>query len=300
MGEKRIMDDIRLVVADKQELGVFAEFLEEDAGERFTDSTVAVGALLPKENSLIPAGIIIGDFVDDIIELKWLYVDKSLRRRGIGQDLLCFYMDMAARISDCRGVMAVLPENKPDLIDFFDAMSFVLFEAAGRRQYAARLSEMKMPPAKSGSFNECIHRLPDISQDYLRSFEKNIMNSQQDLSLGVPFPILPKDFSDESLVYLNGRTIDAILLLKNTRVQLDDGKRADGFDIAWLYGCSKNVVALAAVLGAAKTNLRKRYGEDVPITFTTLNDSSVDLGEKLFPGHRFSTFEVAYFPFEDE
>lgn len=286
---------IKNFTLDKYTIRIFAELCEENAEEKFTDLTVAYGAISDDgKRPPKPVGIIIGhptltDFVID-----WIYVDRKYRRKGIATALFERMAEAVASIEYMEGILAVISEEDDDLYQLLLSEGSMVTPAEGVGQFHSTLAGLKLP-AEKGIVRAKSTPLSMVPAHYFINLWQLLENSAEGSHIprGVPFPIRGEAYDESSRAILSKEEIAAIILL-----EIDD----DAYRISWLYSkpsFSKRLIGLLQETAEDIITDEDRSPEEIPVVFGSLNDNSMGLAEKLFPEAEFEQLLLSYLAFDD-
>ena len=88
--------------------GEFRKYCEDEA-------VVKLGAAYAEEDGIAAAGIIIAEFSEEKVNIKWLFTDPDYRGRGAGEELLGSIFEMA-RMNEIPKVTAEVPSFGEDSV----------------------------------------------------------------------------------------------------------------------------------------------------------------------------------------
>ena len=279
---------VRYFTVGEDTLGVFAGLCEEDARERFSELSVAMGAIHDEDGKAEAAGILIGHPTATDFTVDWIYVAPQFRRQGIGRELFFRTAEAVSALPEMDGIMTVISGEEEDLCRFFSGIHAMVLPAEGRGQYRANLGQLSLPPRKQGKKDESVP-LGSIPLRMLRALEQRV--EKVGGVVGVPFPIVPEQYAPESRVIYGKDEISDILLLK---------QEEDGYNIAWVYSYpkfSKRLVPLFLETFEEIIKTSGRRPEEITVSFGVVNEAAMELAEHLFPGAEFENLMIAYLDF---
>lgn len=277
---------IRYFNVDKDTLPVFAALCEEDADERFTELSVALGAINDEDGEASPVGILTGHVIDNEIMLDRIYVDPEYRRKGIGRGMLLRLAEACEAMDETiRGIMAVISSEEEELQLFFKGLRIPMIPMDNVGQYRTTLDTLRMLPISKDSARVSVP-LDSVTSTMLRRFEAQA--EEQDADVGVPFPIDPGLYDKASRVIVRDGEIQGLILLK---------EEGEGYAVSWLMCLPQAHLQLSALIRDAVIAIREtdqRDLWDIPIVFGTLNEASLELGEHLFYEAEYESYNLAY------
>jgi GNAT superfamily N-acetyltransferase len=103
-------------------------YVAEDAGVVLGYATVSPGSI---EIDSVPAALArkLPRYPLPVLRLVRLATDERARGRGVGKALVRFVFDLALRLSDEYGCLAVVVDAKPGAVAFYEGFGFEAIEA---------------------------------------------------------------------------------------------------------------------------------------------------------------------------
>ena len=286
------MDAIKTFLLKKDELVLFTDCMPEDTDGILSPYSLTFGAIAEKEGTASTAGMLTAHAEGEVLSVDWVYVKPEYRRTGVASKLLDIICGAAYESGGVDMVFSILSEKEADLRSFFRDTGFTILPMADRGQFIARLSDIRFADFGKSHRGIC-KETGEVLPKHLRALEKTALNNG-DVSIGVSFPIDPAKYSEKSLVHFNkSGAPDGVILAKETMCSLDSDKQEKAMNISWLYCSEQNGFALAELLSAFIMGLTED-DPDILITFASLNDSSWELGHRLFPNAVYEPYYMAF------
>ncbi len=291
------MEKLKIFVASKDTLYMFSDFMTPEVEKSFNELSVCYCAILETEDGPKRGGILIAHPDGEELYIDWLFVNRELRGKGVATALMEKMSDAVLKVPELSGIMAFAGQGEEELRSFFDKAGFLIITMEGRGQFVAKVSECGLKDAMGEGAKKMCFPLDKVSSRAYHELENDV-RGDANVNIGVPFPIRASDYSPLSMVFqLNPDRIDAILLLKEEKAMIF-GKKEHVINVSWLYSSDKSGKSLIVLLSCVLNRIKEERG-DVILTFTSLNEVSMNLGRKLFKDAEFDQMYMAYLSFEE-
>ncbi|MCR4642280.1 MAG: GNAT family N-acetyltransferase [Lachnospiraceae bacterium] len=282
------MEGLEIFLLDKATIQVFYELLDQPSLAGFSEKNIALGAVLGEGEDAVPAAVLIATPKEGEVRVDWIYVREECRGKGIGKTLLKKLLVAAYEIPDIDGIWVDYTYEDEGMEDFLRHCGFFTWEPDGAACFRAALSSF----TTVGEPEECdrvkpLTTLSDVQMaDLYRGIRKRAEKGE-DIPTGVPLPIQPEDYLQESAAYVGKMGIEALILLQGV---------GDGINVAWLYSNDTKPVALVRLFRHVRYSLKQRFSDDTPLELSSLRGKSLMLIRKLLPGAKEIPLMVGYFP----
>ena len=283
-----MMEGLEIFLLDKETLPVFYELLDQPALAGFNEKKIALGAILGEGEDALPAAVLIATPKAGEVRVDWLYVREECRGKGIGKLLLKKLLIASYEIPDIDGIWVDYTFENKGMEEFLTHCGFFTWEPDGAACFCATLSSF----TTVGDAEQCekvkpLSSLSDVQlADLYRGIRKRAERGE-DVPTGVPLPIQPAEYLQESAAYVGNMGIEALILLQGV---------GDGINVAWLYSVDTKPVALVRLFRHVKYSLKERFSDDTPLELSSLRGKSLLLIRKLLPGAKEIPLMVGYFP----
>lgn len=263
---------MEIYILDNDTLPIFGDLSSDALPQSLSEDMIAVGAIEGSKKKAKPVGLLLAKVKGDALEIKWIYVSKEHRRKGIGFELISTLVNAADTADDAgiTGVYAMFSEDDENLYPFLYGIGFDCYAKEGLCQYYVRISDMKDLPLYQGNTYDIL-RLDRVPKKWMNTFQAKLLKKER-VKLGVAFPIIPADYHELSMVLCHDKEIRAMILLKEIK---------EGLEVSWVY--SANPKSTVWLLAKVKQEVEKRYGKKAVLLFGSLSEATGRLTEHLFP-----------------
>lgn len=215
-------------------------------------------------------GLLVGRFQDMDLYIDWIYTVPERRREGIARVLVetllsdleerGYYMELGVI---CQG------ETQRDI---FTSLGFFFNEEPAGTTFITEFDDINdLPDSRESRY---YRKLNELSRTQLDAVNNALINMENEV-VPVPLPLEPKDYSDNSCIYLKDKKMYAILLLQEV---------SEGYlDIAYAYKEEGAIVPLLTLFTKTWEEVEEEYPDDVKIRATATNKASYALLNNLAP-----------------
>lgn len=263
---------MEIYTLDNDTLPIFGDLSSDSLPQKLSEDMIAIGAIEGSGKKAKPVGLLLAKAKGDVLEIKWIYVSESHRRKGIGFELISTLVNAADAEEDAgiTGVYVMFSEDDENMYPFLYGIGFDCYSKEGLGQYYVRISDMKDLPLYKGE-KYSISRLNRVPKKWIKNFQAKLLKKER-VKLGVAFPIIPEKYHELSMVFCDGTDIRAMILLKEIK---------DGLEVSWVYSADpKSTVWL---LAEVKKEIEELYGKKAILLFGSLSEATGRLTEHLFP-----------------
>ena len=266
---------MKAYLLDEKTIGMFQALYPGEIAEVTAPGRLAVGMM--EEQG--PAALLVATIQGTALWIDYLYVKPELRRQGVGGELLFSFLGKVKALEEITDVYAVCDE---EMQLFFEEFGFEPDYKHPATSYQGVLKDMTglEAPAKK----ESVKKLADLSGVQINQLSDGILKSE-DAYIGIPLPINPADYMEDSLCY-GDKELKAVLLLKEHNGVVE---------VAYAYASDHNGPMLMALLAEARASLLARLPEDTRIVVTALDDKVASIADKiLVEPKRYRTYQSHY------
>ena len=220
------------------------------------------------------AGALKARVESDALYVTGLVVDTYFRNRGIATKLLSDFIVYSRDNLLMGEIVFLYPENEYTEIceHIMSGLGFGQ-ETDGGLCFSSTVGDLRDIAelrAGKGSGYSCIP-LTKLTDRQISLLERKVAESG--VSCGIRFPLERERYLPDSIACLSGEGKLAGL------IAISGGR--SGINIDWIYMPSRNPAVLSSLISRAVGSLKKNYPPETGISFTSLNSTSIKMGEKM-------------------
>lgn len=254
--------------------------------DRFDDpDVISLGIVDDEVRPPVPCGMLVASVLERSLNLEWLYVLPEYRRKKAATYLLDELMTAADRC-EADEVFCTFSERNEGMGEFMSDFGFAILNTPGYYDYVMRLKDFKDLPAESAGDYD-LDSFFSATSGELEALNASL--EATDVTVGVPLPVYPWEYSPLSVCVRKNGEITGLLLIKTTRRE-----NSAVIDIPWVYMKKECIKAMPAVYGLAMEALRSLYPEDTEVRFETLSPEMDSIIEKIAPDADFAELYSAH------
>ncbi len=216
------------------------------------------------------SGLLVCRFMGTDIYIDWIYTIPERRRQGIARLLVeRLLADLEERGYYLK--LGVICQGKMQR-DMFTSLGFFFNEEPAGTTFVTEFDDINdLPDSRESKF---YRKLGELSATELNAVNNALINLENEV-VPVPLPLDPKDYSENSCVYLKDKKLLSILLLQ----EYDSGY----IDIAYAYKGEGAVVPLLTLFSRTWDEVEDEYPDGVKIRATAMNKESFSMLNNLAP-----------------
>jgi len=274
----RNIEELKMNITEinNDNLAAFSPFLTEEIKKAILDGpdVVAFGAYDDEEDN-VALGVIVGDAGEYSMRIRYLYVEESRRREGIGTYLLD-WLSQYCLMYEIEMFTAEYPDSEEyaDIEDFFNDGGFSK-EENPVREYSMRIGDVR----KLKMFSDIDSFKPGPQIQSFSQMRRAVLNSfsgerfrRGDTCL---YELLSEKLIDEdmSFAYVEDNSILAVMAAS-----------VDGNDVTveWAYSDPQKYAVLLPTIKAFAANISPKVGNDAVMHIMGMTEAADGLIEGLF------------------
>jgi len=271
---------MNLYVLDKDTRKLFASFYDDSYITEQGDNIISLGVLEGDK----PLGLLVAAVYNAEIDIQFIFVDREYRRQHIASTLLKKIISVA-RSTGAAVIYSSFAQDTEGFRELLKSFGFTVMFNPGLYSYEDKLGNLRNIDGVKNS-NLKLKSFYAIDKDTLSEFNERLRN--EDILVGVPLPIDPRNYSPFSCCSIvDGKISD--LLLVTTKENGD----LTSIDFPWIYSNKASIHSLSAVYNTSVTALKNTFSPDSGISFCTINPEMDSLLTDLIPTARYKEIYMA-------